>query len=302
LISGENKPSRVKNNFTQFLSFSIASAETPGKVLLFHIDDYVPTNLNCNISFPPKGLPTGRKERNKKLGASWQLLTADQKNVFDARVFAFFSKLPINLRNHTTNINGNSNCDDDDDETLDEPLTTEEKELYKPLYEDLVNHEKVELVLAQGPTQDSAIPPQALRQVTRLNEKVKYTFTSNNHQKYTDYQLLLQLFTLANSYNLTFYSLAATRSPGAGSFCKEFSNDASWLNVTKNKWNVKQTFEAYSHGRAIQEIVEEISPDGEPPAKKEKKANRIRRTLRIELNQLLGRSFSSSDLLSYTLG
>ncbi|PLW09302.1 hypothetical protein PCANC_24931 [Puccinia coronata f. sp. avenae] len=70
-------------------------------------------------------------------------------------------------KNHTTNINGNSHCDDDDDE----PLTTEEKELYKPLYEDLVNHKKVELVLAQGPTQDSVIPPQALRQVTRLNEE-----------------------------------------------------------------------------------------------------------------------------------
>ncbi|PLW30858.1 hypothetical protein PCANC_17591 [Puccinia coronata f. sp. avenae] len=211
----------------------------------------------------------GWKERNKKLGASWQLLTADQKNVFDARVFAFFSKLPINLENHTTNINGNSNCDDDDDEPLDEPLTTEEKEFYKPLYEDLVNHKKVELVLAQGPTQDSAIPPQALQQVTRLNEK---------------------LFTVANSYNLTFYSLAATRSPGAGSFWKEFSNDASWLNVTKNEWNAKQTFEAYSHGRAIQEIVEEISPDGKPPAKKAKKANCIRRTLRIELNQLLAQA------------
>ncbi|PLW28120.1 hypothetical protein PCANC_13478 [Puccinia coronata f. sp. avenae] len=166
------------------------------------------------------------------------------------------------LKNHTTNINGNSNCDDDDDE----PLTTEEKELYKPLYEDLVNHEKVELVLAQGPTQDSVIPPQALRQVTRLNE---------------------ELITVANSYNLTFYSLAATCSPGAGSFCKGFSNDVSWLNVTKTEWNAKQTFEAYSHGRAIQEFVEGISPDGEPPAKTEKSADRIRRTLRIELNQLL---------------
>jgi hypothetical protein len=131
---------------------------------------------------------------------------------------------------------------------------------------------------------------------------VKHTFTSNNHQKYTDHQILLQLFTVANSYNLTFYSLSATCSPGAGSFCKEFSNDASWLNVTKTKWNAKQTFEAYSHGRAIQEIVEEISPDGKPPAKKEKKSDCIRRTLRIELNQLLGRSFSSSDLLSQTLG
>ncbi|PLW05260.1 hypothetical protein PCASD_26705, partial [Puccinia coronata f. sp. avenae] len=82
----------------------------------------------------------------------------------------------------------------------------------------------------------------------------------------------------------------ATRSPGAGSFWKEFSNDASWLNVTKNEWNAKQTFEAYSHGRAIQEIVEEISPDGKPPAKKAKKANCIRRTLRIELNQLLAQA------------
>jgi hypothetical protein len=118
--------------------------------------------LNCNPSVPPKGSTTGWKERNKKLGVKWQLLTADQKNVFDAKVFTFFSKLPITCNNTTNNTDGNTKSDYDND---DKPLSTDEKDLYQPLYEDLVNHEKVELVLGKGPTQDSVIPPQALRQV-----------------------------------------------------------------------------------------------------------------------------------------
>jgi hypothetical protein len=108
--------------------------------------------------------------------------------------------------------------------------------------------------------------------------------------KYTDH--LNQLFKVANVYNLTFYSLAATCSPGVGSFCKEFSNNASWLNVTKTQWKDKETFKVYNHGRAMQAIVEELSDPNKQPPKKIKEADGVQKQLCIELNILLGKSCS----------
>jgi hypothetical protein len=93
--------------------------------------------------------------------------------------------------------------------------------------------------------------------------------------------------------------LAATRSPGPGSFCKELSNDAHWLSVAKKQWAAKETFEAYSHGRAIQEIVQECSDTNQPPLKKKKHSDTVRTTLRAELNKMLGELFYSYILLTF---
>ncbi|KAA1125188.1 hypothetical protein PGTUg99_000086 [Puccinia graminis f. sp. tritici] len=47
--------------------------------------------------------------------------------------------------------------------------------------------------------------------------------------------------------------------PGNGSFCEELSNDPSWLQIAKSKWFAKENFEAYSHGRDIQQVLQESS-------------------------------------------
>ena len=105
-----------------------------------------------------------------------------------------------------------------------------------------------------------------------------------------------KIFTIANLYNLTFYFLVATRSPGTGSFCKELANDPLWLSVAKKRWQAKATFEAYSHGREIQQVVEECNGSNMPPAKRQKKADIIRAELRVELNKLLGKIYFSINV------
>ncbi|KAI9619973.1 hypothetical protein H4Q26_013954 [Puccinia striiformis f. sp. tritici PST-130] len=75
-------------------------------------------------------------------------------------------------------------------------------------------------------------------------------------------------------------------------FCKELSNDATWLQVAHEKWTAKATFEAYSQGQTIQAIVDGCSGVGRP-SKIRKVADKIRSNLRESLNQLLGMLFMS---------
>jgi len=79
--------------------------------------------------------------------------------------------------------------------------------------------------------------------------------------------------------------LAATRYPGSGSFCKEMSNDPVWLQVTEEKWSAGPTFEAYSQGRSIQDVIEDFQGSA---FKKAKRSDAIRTELRGKLNKLLG--------------
>ncbi|WAR56981.1 hypothetical protein PtB15_8B25 [Puccinia triticina] len=87
--------------------------------------------------------------------------------VFDARIFGFFSKLPIHYCD-------NENMEDGEDEE-NQPadlLTPEEEVLYRPLYEDLVNHEKVALVADKPPELGTKDKKNALKHVMRINAEV----------------------------------------------------------------------------------------------------------------------------------
>ncbi|OAV86567.1 hypothetical protein PTTG_29833, partial [Puccinia triticina 1-1 BBBD Race 1] len=247
---GEDKPTCAKSSYSRFLAFSVKSAEIP---------------------VPPKGISAGWNERNQKLGQAWKLLTEDERSVFNAKVFSFFSKLPIICdanENNDESENG-SESEENIEARVQASLSEEEKALYEHLYENLVNHEKVQLASGQGLDTGRATPPQAMKSVICLNS---------------------ELFTIANAYNLTFYLLAATRSPGSGSFCKELSNNPYWLLVAKKEWAAKETFEAYSHGQAIQQTVDECSSSKQPLAKKPKRADEIRCELCSELNKLLAQA------------
>ncbi|POW04466.1 hypothetical protein PSTT_10376 [Puccinia striiformis] len=124
--------------------------------------------------------------------------------------------------------------EDDGGETV--KLTQEEDECYRPLYEKLVNTEKIKLILSQG---------------TVSHNKTSDAFkqTSSQFQR-----LNSELFTITNLYNSTYCILTSSRAPGVNSFCHEYSNDVGWLAITKSRWASKETFEAYIHsaGHAIQ--------------------------------------------------
>jgi hypothetical protein len=98
--------------------------------------------------------------------------------------------------------------------------------------------------------------------------------------------MTIQIFTISNLFNLTYYVLVATRFPGSGSFSKELSNDPVWLGVAQDRWGSKDTFEAYCHGRPIQEEVEGCSGSHKKTTQA-KPSDNLRTNLRIKLNTML---------------
>ncbi|KAA1129300.1 hypothetical protein PGTUg99_025268 [Puccinia graminis f. sp. tritici] len=233
---GENKPPRRKSGWNRFAAFSLESLKYP---------------------VPPKGASEGWEERNIEIGKAWKLLDVDEKAVFSARIFQHFSGIPCNFEDEP----------EDDEEESD--LTTDEIELYKPLYDKLVNIEKVNIVAAKG-------------------SECQGENTSQTYKKALSATLKLnsELYTISNVYNTTYYLLTATRSPGKNSFCKEYSNDAAWLALAKKKWSAKETFEAYSHAREIQGDLEKIV-GGSAGQKQQKDSDLVKIKLRQALNDLL---------------
>ncbi|KAA1126993.1 hypothetical protein PGTUg99_035203 [Puccinia graminis f. sp. tritici] len=113
----KTSPPRRKSGWNRFAAFSLESLKYP---------------------VPPKGASEGWEERNIEIGKAWKLLDVDEKAVFSARIFQHFSGIPCNFEDEP----------EDDEEESD--LTTDEIELYKPLYDKLVNIKKVNIVAAKG--------------------------------------------------------------------------------------------------------------------------------------------------------
>ncbi|KAA1082896.1 hypothetical protein PGT21_019637 [Puccinia graminis f. sp. tritici] len=253
---GENKPSRKQCGWNRYVAFSLESLKHP---------------------VPPKGTSEGWDQRNCEMGKAWASLTADEKEVFSSRVFQHFSKIPCGYDK------------DDDDYVEDEDselegdegrglLTPDEISLYMPLYNNLVNHDKVKAFIAKGPESEGHNAGQAYKQA------LKNIMNLNS-----------ELYTVSNAYNTTYYLLSATRTPGLNSFCKEYSNDAAWLALAQKEWNSKETFEAYSHGRQIQANLEAITngPEGESG----RDADKLKKNLRNALNDLLAAARGSKKAI-----
>ncbi|KAI9616669.1 hypothetical protein KEM48_005085 [Puccinia striiformis f. sp. tritici PST-130] len=206
---------------------------------------------------PPKGCSEGWEERNVILGEAYDDLSKVEKEVFGPKIFQFFSKIPCYFED--------PEGEDDGDETV--KLTQEEDECYRPLYEKLVNKEKIKFVLSQG--------------------TVTHNKTSNAFKQASSHfrRLNSELFTIANLYNSTYYILTSSRAPGVNSFCHEYSNDVGWLAITKSKWASKETFEAYSQAREIQEVLEKAT--GVSIVKKVRATDALKGKLRAALNRTL---------------
>ncbi|KAA1110629.1 hypothetical protein PGT21_028181 [Puccinia graminis f. sp. tritici] len=225
---GEDKPSRQKSDWNRYVAFSLESANTPGW-----------------------------EERNIHLGETWSALSAEEKAVFSPRIFEFFSEIPCH-----------HDLEEEEEEEDQAELTDEEKDMYRPLYEKLVNHEKIKLINTKGPetsNKSAEVFKQAYKAFQKLN---------------------CDLYTSSTLYNTTYYLLAATRSPGENSFCREWSNDVAWLTLAKENWKAKDTFEAYSHGRKVQEEVEDAL--GVQIVKTKKESDLVKIKLRAALNGVLG--------------
>jgi hypothetical protein len=128
----------------------------------------LPNNFNI---VPPKGSPYGWEKRNGHLGAVWQAMEPESQLVFHARIFQRFSKIPIPYDREE---------EDNDEGFRDSPtqiLSSEEEDFFESLYNDLVNHKKVAMVLQKGVKTDgsSGLEKQVLSHITRINSEVSNT-------------------------------------------------------------------------------------------------------------------------------
>ncbi|PLW44489.1 hypothetical protein PCASD_11465 [Puccinia coronata f. sp. avenae] len=124
---------------------------------------------SADIPVPPKGCPHGWDNCNGDVGKAWRELSKEEKEVFDAKVFQHFSKLPI------PDDPDEEDNEDEETDTTQSKLSTEEELLYQPLYNKLVNHKKVKLLLSQeddGPDPKSKAEKQAINHVTRVNSEL----------------------------------------------------------------------------------------------------------------------------------
>jgi hypothetical protein len=142
---------------------------------------------------PPKGSPHGWDKRNGHLGAVWQAMRPEDQLVFDARIFRHFSKIPIPY-----------DGEDEEDEEEDEPknnsptqlLSPEEEAYFEPTYNELVNHEKVAMVLQRAVDDGgrSEIENQVSRHITRINSEVSHI----------PVQLHINIWLMMNSVKISF--------------------------------------------------------------------------------------------------
>jgi hypothetical protein len=94
-----------------------------------------------------------------------------KKNVFNKKIFFHFSKIP-------TSIDENKDENKDKDKYNPGLITPEQEALDKPLYERLVNHEKVALVVSGSKSvNNSAIHKRALKHIMQINSKVSVSFS-----------------------------------------------------------------------------------------------------------------------------
>ena len=93
----------------------------------------------------------------------------DEQAVFGPAIFGFFSKIPCITANKEYN----------EEDAVD--LTNEEKQLYKPLYQQLVNHKKVIKIVAKGSdasVNKSQTFEQAKGSLTKLNLGVSFSLVT----------------------------------------------------------------------------------------------------------------------------
>ncbi|PLW48803.1 hypothetical protein PCANC_13727 [Puccinia coronata f. sp. avenae] len=103
------------------------------------------------------------------IGKAWRALSEQKKEVFKAKVFQHFSKLPI------PDDPDEEDDDNDKTDTFQATISHEEELIYQPLYQKLVNHNKVNLLLVQkddGPDPKSKTEKQVINHINRVNSKL----------------------------------------------------------------------------------------------------------------------------------
>ncbi|EGG01744.1 uncharacterized protein MELLADRAFT_91920 [Melampsora larici-populina 98AG31] len=186
---------------------------------------------------PEPGDKDGWTNRNKKSASNWKKLSKHEKDVFRDPYFFALANLP-DLSNVPFADENEINEDETDLQHLEESaptpsvhkLTDEQKSLYQPLFDKLVDIEKLQSVYGK-PTPSSS--------VATVQKKSLAALRKAHHAQ----------------YQITYY-LAAVSCGSTEGWTQVFSNNPSFANWSSKEAKVPQTLSSYIHGKSAVQTVE----------------------------------------------
>ncbi|EGG07280.1 uncharacterized protein MELLADRAFT_85639 [Melampsora larici-populina 98AG31] len=182
-------------------------------------------------SMPPKGVSEGFSERNKIVGSTWSTYVDEEQDVFTPRLFERLCVATSEAYALTTTPLGISASVAVQEATPDtrpsdlEPLTQEELETYVPIFERLVNLQKVLRDLHQG-----RLWRHSGKSTNRSSELLMRREIS---------KIIRQLNVLVHHFNLQFHLMIACWNPGTSNaralYQSEHTSCERWVWLQQKK-------------------------------------------------------------------
>ncbi|EGG07684.1 uncharacterized protein MELLADRAFT_85569 [Melampsora larici-populina 98AG31] len=229
---------------------------------------------------PESGDSAGWKARNKKVSRLWKKLKDDEKDVFRDPYFFALADLP-NLSKVPEDLDSTANPEDEGntslqhlDESTATPLvhklTAEEKAKYQPLFDKLVDKEKLHTCHGK-PSPTSSVATVQKRSLLELR-KAHHAFA-----------------VVCQRYQITYY-LAGVSCGSAEGWRQVFSNNTSFANWASKDQKIPETLASYIHGQSAAKIVEGSESKLQQPSDERK--TRLGR----ELNRLLNAVYKDENV------
>ncbi|EGG04755.1 uncharacterized protein MELLADRAFT_88494 [Melampsora larici-populina 98AG31] len=189
-------------------------------------------------------------ERNKRVGHGWSELNPDERGVFGTRIMLALAGIPDFAAEHDIE---DGEEDTDGDKVIAVPevtkLTSDEEELYRPLYEKLVDHDV--LVSKLGTAVPGITDKQFSRRSLRSIQKINQSLNAESHRQEFDYWLVAA-------------STVPPLNPGLTGWCKVYTSMPVMSKYVTIKANFPSVFAAVAQGTSIINAVSNCAGANKP--------------------------------------
>ncbi|KAH9820642.1 hypothetical protein DFH28DRAFT_884563, partial [Melampsora americana] len=255
-------PSRKTSNYVNYLQFSKKN----------HLE-FMPQTSDDSESVQQL------VERNKRVGNGWTELNQDEQSVFGTRIMLALAGIPDLAADHGIE---DGEEDTKGDQVISVPevtkLTSDEEELYRPIYKRLVDHDV--LVSKLGTTVPGITDKQFSRWSLRSIQKINQDLNAESHRQEFDYWLIAA-------------STVPPLKPGVTGWCKVSTSMPVMSKYVTVKANFPTVFAAVAQGTSIIKAVSNCAGSNKPvqpvvnPTDQEKK--RVRGVLLDHLIKVVGK-------------
>ncbi|EGG08245.1 uncharacterized protein MELLADRAFT_105257 [Melampsora larici-populina 98AG31] len=234
------------------------------------------SKVATSTKMPPKGVSQGFRERNEIVGSTWSTYVDEEQEVFTPRLFErlcvatseayALTKTPLGIPSSVAVQEAPTNACT----SGLEPLTPEELETYVPVFERLVDKQKVSRDLHQG-------------QLWRHSSKTTNR-TTEHLMKLEISRVVRQLNVLMHHFNLQFHLIIACWNPATSTaralFQEEHTSCERWVALQQKKHLLEYfTFESTKAPRHLRAQPKEPKPQTESAARQTAKRSELAKSL-----------------------